>query len=66
MAFDAIRAPGATGQIGSREERETPGRGKQLDIWKPSVAALLFATGVHACLLSMRDRRGRDNLQLRR
>lgn len=33
-AVDAIRAPGAIRQIGSREECETLGRGKQLDIWK--------------------------------
>lgn len=33
-ADDTTQAPGATRQIGSREERETLGRGKQLDIWR--------------------------------
>lgn len=45
-ADDTTRAPGATRQIGSREERETLGRGKQLDIWRLSAASLQCVIGV--------------------
>ena len=45
-ADDTARAPGATRQIGPREERETLGRGKTIGHLERSAASLLREIGV--------------------